>query len=49
MRFAFLLAFALMAVSAVATAGSAYILGQVINQAFFAKAVRREFIYVFRV
>jgi ATP-binding cassette subfamily B protein len=36
----YLLAFALMAVSAAATAGSAYILGQVINQAYVDKNVR---------
>jgi ABC-type multidrug transport system fused ATPase/permease subunit len=36
----YLLAFALMAVSAAATAGSAYILGQVINQAYVEKNVR---------
>jgi ATP-binding cassette subfamily B protein len=36
----YLLAFVLMGVSAAATAGSAYILGQVINQAYVAKNVR---------
>jgi ABC-type multidrug transport system fused ATPase/permease subunit len=36
----YLLAFALMAVSAAATAGSAYILGEVINQAYVDKNVR---------
>src|ERR1700675_4946409 len=36
----YLMAFALMAVSAATTAGSAYILGQVINQAYFHKNVR---------
>ncbi len=36
----YLLAFVLMAVSAAATAGSAYILGQVINQAYVDKNVR---------
>jgi ATP-binding cassette subfamily B protein len=36
----YLLAFALMAVSAAATAGSAYILGQVINKAYVDKDVR---------
>ena len=36
----YLLAFALMAVSAAATAGSAYLLGQVINQAYVDKDVR---------
>jgi ABC-type multidrug transport system fused ATPase/permease subunit len=36
----YLLAFALMAVSAAATAGSAYLLGQVINQAYVDKNIR---------
>src|ERR1700733_10813572 len=36
----YLLAFALMAVSAATTAGSAYLLGQVINQAYVDKSVR---------
>src|SRR5271169_5569139 len=36
----YLLAFALMAVSAATTAGSAYLLGQVINQAYVDKNVR---------
>src|SRR3981081_1397478 len=36
----YLLAFALMGVSAAATAGSAYILGQVINKAYVDKNVR---------
>ena len=36
----YLLAFALMAVSAAATAGSAYLLGEVINQAYVDKNVR---------
>src|ERR1700740_1837464 len=36
----FLLAFALMAVSAAATAGSAYLLGEVINKAYVDKDVR---------
>ena len=36
----YLLAFALMAVSAATTAGSAYLLGKVINQAYVDKNVR---------
>src|SRR5580700_5416399 len=36
----YLVAFALMAVSAATTAGSAYLLGQVINQAYVDKNVR---------
>src|SRR6202049_3492318 len=36
----YLLAFALMGVSAAATAGSAYVLGQVINKAYVDKDVR---------
>ncbi len=36
----YLLAFALMAISAAATAGSAYLLGEVINQAYVDKNVR---------
>src|SRR6202040_4276924 len=36
----YLLAFALMAVSAATTAGSAYLLGKVINQAYVDKSVR---------
>jgi subfamily B ATP-binding cassette protein MsbA len=40
----YLLAFALMAVSAATTAGSAYLLGKVINQAYVDKSVRGIFI-----